>query len=89
MIKSDDFEKGEDRRGIRLSQDGLRKFLRAYEEVMTRPQDEDEASVAAGMRGTFLAQLGQLLDAIAGRAPYLSHLEVPAKVSPNAVSGVL
>lgn len=77
MLKREDFEEGEDRRGIRLSMDGLRKFLTAYDQAMQRPPDEDEASLAAGVRSVLFAQLGRLLDAIAGRAPYLTHLESP------------
>ena len=75
------FEGGEDRRGIRLSADGLKTFLRHYEQAMSRPPDEDEASQAAGFRSVLLAQLGRLLEAIAGRAPYRSHLEAPVSAS--------
>ena len=78
MVKREDFEDGEERRGIRLTSEGLRKFFAAYERAMQRPPDEDEASVAAGVRSVLLAQLGRLLEAIAGRAPYRSHLEAPA-----------
>jgi CRISPR-associated protein Cas1 len=77
-ISRDDFEDGEERRGVRLTADGLRKFLSAYELGMRRPPEDDDASAAAGLTSVLLAQLGRLLDALAGRAPYRSHLELPA-----------
>jgi len=81
MITRADFEEGEERRGIRLSADGLKTFLRHYDQAMSRPPDEEEGSLAAGFRSVLFAQLGRLLDAIAGRAPYQSHLEAAASAS--------
>src|SRR5207249_2121900 len=57
MITHTDFEEGEERRGIRLSMDGLRKFLTAYDQAMQRPPDEGWASLAAGARSVVFAQL--------------------------------
>ncbi len=78
MIVPADFEGGEDHRGVRLTMEGLKKFLSAYELAMRRPPEDDAESAAAGLRSVLLAQLARLLDAIAGRAPYRSHLELPA-----------
>ena len=85
-----DFEEAEEHRGIRMSPDGLRKYFTAYERAMRRsPNDEDEAAAVAGVRTVMLAQLGRLLDAIAGRAPYRTHLEAPAPTPDMSVSAVV
>ncbi len=82
MIKATDFEEGEERRGIRMTADGLRKFFAAYERTMLRAaEDEAAPDAVAGLRAVLLAQLGRLLEAIAGRAPYRSHLEAPSQAA--------
>ena len=74
VIKAADFEdRGE--RGLRLSPDGLRKFLGAYERTMNGGGAVDEEPAAAGVRGVLLAQLARLLDFLNEGAPYRSWLE--------------
>jgi CRISPR-associated protein Cas1 len=78
-IGRQDFEEVDERRGIRLTREGLRKFLAAYDRAMRRPPNADDGSAVAGIRSVMLGQLARLLDAIAGRAPYRSHLEPPPR----------
>jgi CRISPR-associated protein Cas1 len=86
MIRVEHFEDGEDRRGVRMTSDGLRVYLAAYERTMRRPWlDDEDAGAVAGVRSVFLQQLARLLDALAGRAPYRTHVEdVPVLQSPVA-----
>jgi len=60
---------------------------------MRRPQaaEEGEPALATiGFRSIFLAQLGRLLDALAGRAPYVTHVEAGMAVAepPNVAAVV-
>lgn len=89
MISPADFEEGGDRRGIRLSREGLKKYFAAYERAMWRPTADDATSASAGMRSVFLAQLARLLDALAGRCPYRTHLEAPVERSADEPPAVL
>ncbi len=77
MVGPDHFEDAEEQRGIRLNREGLKKFLAAYEVAMRRSAGATSGSSDMGMRGVFLVQLGRLLDALAGKAPYRTHLEQP------------
>lgn len=79
-IRPEDFEdRGE--RGLRLSAEGLRKFLAAWEQVMNGSAEPGAGSQTdgvrspAGFRGVMLAQLGRLLDFLDRGAPYRTWLE--------------
>ena len=63
-----------------MTPDGLRVFSSAYERAMRQPAggDDDRPASAAGFRAVLFDQLARLLDALAGRAPYVSHLEAAA-----------
>lgn len=89
MVKQEHFEEGEDRRGIRLTADGLRTFFVAYESAMRRPAGDDHAVATVGLRAVMLAQLARLLDAIAGRSAYRTHLEPEVVGTEPAVAGAL
>lgn len=71
VIKTEHFEAVQDR-GLRMRPDALRKFAAGYERLMIGADDDQPGP---GYRTIFLRQLGGLLDAIAGRAPYRAHLE--------------
>lgn len=73
-IKPADFEDRAEQ-GLRLSADGLRKFLTAYERAMNGAVEDDGRPAAAGLRSTLLAQLARLTDFILGKAAYRSWLE--------------
>lgn len=77
-IKAGDFEdRGE--RGLRLSADGLRKFLAAYERALNGSDNgseaEREAPAPLALRNILLAQLGRLHDFLNAQAAYRSWLE--------------
>lgn len=74
VIKSGDFEDLGDR-GLRLTADGLRKFLRAYERVLLGKEPAADDTPAPGFRNIFLDQLGRFLDCLNASASYRSHLE--------------
>ena len=74
-IKAADFENRAER-GLRLSPDGLRKYLAAFERAMNgRGPGEDDEPPAPGVRALLLGQLARLLDFLNGVAPYRSWLE--------------
>jgi len=76
VIKADDFEEPDERRGLRLRPDGLRKFLGAYEEALFKgtssPEDDTRTP---GIRDLFLGQLARLLDALTKGAPYRAYVD--------------
>lgn len=74
-IRVEHFQEPGDR-GVRLTTDGLRVFVTAYERVLL-----GEDGPQGGWRVVFLQQLGRLIDAIAGRAPYRSHAETDEQPS--------
>lgn len=71
MVTAAHFEEPDDKRGVRLTADGLRVFLAAYERWMRGGEDGGN-----GVRVQLIEQLGRWLEALAGRSPYLTHLEV-------------
>jgi CRISPR-associated protein Cas1 len=75
MIKAADFEDREEKGGLRLSAEGLRKFLKAYERSMLGRRTNEDGIVPQGWRATFLKQLARLLDSLSGKDPYRSHVE--------------
>lgn len=66
VVAGADFDDRAEKGGLRLSQQGLRKFLAAYEKMMVGPD---------GFRAIFLTQLGRLLDSINNSTLYQTHLE--------------
>lgn len=77
-MKAEDFEYREEKGGLRLSPEALRKFLQAYEKTLSgcRSKEQKEQQEApGGWRLTFLQQLGRLLDSLPGKAPYRSYME--------------
>jgi CRISPR-associated protein Cas1 len=88
-LTGEHFETGEDHRGVRMKSEGLRIFSAAYDKAMRRScsNDDEPGAAAAGVRATMLTQLARLLDALAGRADYVNHLEVAATgMSPSCVA---
>jgi CRISPR-associated protein Cas1 len=73
-IKAADFEDRAER-GLRLSAEGLRKYLVAFERAMNGGGAEDDEPAAPGLRGVLLGQLARLLDFLNDTAPYRSWLE--------------
>jgi CRISPR-associated protein Cas1 len=77
-IKADGFEEAPGK-GLRMKQDALRRFVTAYERLMTGSAEqngEDKVGAAPpAYRTVFLDQLGRLLDALSEREMYRSHLE--------------
>ena len=74
-IQAGDFDDREERGGLRLTPDALRKFLRAYESVMRGAPNPSNGMMPSGVRALMLSQLAVLLDSLSGRVPYRSHLE--------------
>jgi CRISPR-associated protein Cas1 len=74
VLQAEDFQVTE-RQGLRLSSDGLRKFLRGYETAMIGERRSDGRVDDPGVRATLLRQLGRLLDALRDGTPYRPHLE--------------
>lgn len=62
--------------GMRLTSDGLRAFLTAYERVMIGGTAASDDARPAGLRGVFLQQLGRLTDAIASGTAYVPHVPI-------------
>jgi CRISPR-associated protein Cas1 len=73
-ITAEDFKMHEER-GLRMTTEGMRKFLKAYEKVMSYPDGKASEDDAAGFRSIFLKQLASLLDALNARGQFRSHLE--------------
>jgi CRISPR-associated protein Cas1 len=76
MIQAGDFDNREEKGGLRLTSDGLRNFVSAYEQMMIgkTPQGDTESSgTAPGFRKVFLQQLGRLLDSLLSGEPYVPH----------------
>jgi len=73
VIRSTHFEVHEDKGGIRILPEGLRRFLAAYEKTLTA--DAGELGMPAGLRLVFLNRLGVLIDSVAKGETYRSHLE--------------
>jgi CRISPR-associated protein Cas1 len=67
-----DFQDPDTRQGVRLTPDGLRKMLSAYEKSMAGV-DRQEGSASAGWRHVLLAQLAAILDAL-NSSEYRPHL---------------
>jgi len=60
----------------RLSPEGLRTYLRAYEEAMLgRTGEQFEAATEGGMRAILLGQLVGLVDTVRSGGTYKTHLE--------------
>ncbi len=79
-IKPQHFVTDDDRHGLRITQDGMRILVTAYEQTLIgrAPAEHGEGPVAVGdggWRATFLEQLGRLVDAIHGRETYVAHDE--------------
>jgi CRISPR-associated protein Cas1 len=74
-IKAADFEDRAER-GLRLSPDGLRKYLSAYERALNGAGGgEEQEQAAPGLRGVLLGQLARLLDFLNNVVPYRSWME--------------
>jgi len=85
------FESGEDHRGVRMTADGLRIFSGAFDRAMQTPsrQGEEPGTAVGGVRATMLVQLARLLEALAGRGTYVTHLEADDAPSTGDVCGVV
>lgn len=75
IIKVDDFEDREEKGGLRLGQEGLRKYLKAYEKTLVGCRSKEDAETPKGWRPVFLDQLGRLLDSLTGKEVYRTHIE--------------
>ena len=78
VMKVEDFDNLEERGGLRLKPDGLRKFLNAYEKMMTGTRVGTKSP--CGWRNVFLRQLALLLDAIVGKRSYCAHTDAEENV---------
>lgn len=85
VVRPEHFVDLEDR-GLRMTPEGLRAFLAAYERALLA--GINDGPTPGGYRAVFLQQLGRLLDAIGGRAPYRSHLEPPADETDDHVTAL-
>ena len=74
VVQPAHFEVHEDKGGVRIRPEGLRKFLDAYEKVLTGSGDEGEQM--PGFRSVFLNRLAAVLDAVVRGESYQSHLEM-------------
>lgn len=84
-IKAGDFEDLDERRGLRLRPDGLRKYLAAYEQALFQGTTSEDETATPGIRDVFLGQLVRLLDALNTGAAYRAYLEGPGE--PATVTG--
>jgi CRISP-associated protein Cas1 len=75
VIKAGDFDDREEKGGIRLRPEGVRKFLNAYEKTLIGRGAKDDSEASKGWRPVFLKQLGRLLDSLAGKEAYRTHME--------------
>lgn len=73
-ILPDHFVELPERGGLRLSPEGLRRFLSSYEKALVGTA-EPEPGETSGFRAKFIAQLVRLHDAITAGTPFRSHLE--------------
>jgi CRISPR-associated protein Cas1 len=74
IVQRDHFEVHEDKGGLRLKPEGLRRFVRQWEKTLTGSVDEGNG-VAGGIRAVFLDRLGALLDSLVKESSYRTHLE--------------
>jgi len=74
IIQPDHFEIHEEKGGLRMKPEGLRRFVQQWEKVLTGTAGENNG-VAGGFRGVFLDRLGALLDSLVKESPYRTHLE--------------
>ncbi len=74
IVQSDHFEAHEEKGGLRMKPEGLRRFVQHWEKALTGAAAENNG-VAGGFRGVFLDRLGALLDSLVKEAPYRTHLE--------------
>ncbi len=76
VVRPEHFEVHEDKGGVRIRPEGLRKFL--DEKVLTGAPDENDKT--PGFRGIFFNRLAAILDMVTRGESYQSHLEI----TPNA-----
>lgn len=74
IVQPDHFEVHEEKGGLRMKPEGLRRFLQHWEKALTGGASENNGS-AGGFRGVFLDRLGGLLDSLVKELPYRTHLE--------------
>lgn len=74
IIQPAHFEVHEDKGGVRIRPEGLRKFLDAYEKALTGPTEE--AGNTPGFRSIFLNRLAAISDSVTRTESYQSHLEI-------------
>jgi CRISPR-associated protein Cas1 len=74
IVQPDHFEVHEDKGGLRMKPEGLRRFVQHWEKVLTGSADQNDG-VARGFRGVFLDRLAALLDSLVKESPYRTHLE--------------
>jgi CRISPR-associated protein Cas1 len=74
IVQPDHFEAHEEKGGLRMKPEGLRRFVQHWEKILTGSSGENNG-VAGGFRGVFLNRLGALLDSLVKESPYRSHLE--------------
>lgn len=90
VIQPDHFEVHEEKGGLRMKPEGLRRFVQRWEKALTGGAAENNGT-AGGFRGVFLDRLGAFLDSLVKESPYLTHLEIgvmPERKPPTAeISG--
>jgi len=77
IVQPDHFEVHEEKGGLRLKPEGLRKFFQHWEKNLTGSEsvEGEDNMVAGGYRAVFLNRLGALLDSLSNEVPYRTHLE--------------
>ena len=88
IIQPDHFEVHEDKGGLRMKPEGLRRFVQHWEKGLIGAGVPNDG-VAGGFRGVFLDRLGTLLESLVKESPYRSHLEdgiAPERKPPVAES---
>jgi len=73
ILQADHFEVHEEKSGLRMKPEGLRRFVQHWEKVLSGRAGS--IGTAGGSRDIFLDRLGVLLDSLMRESPYRSHLE--------------
>ena len=74
IVQPDHFEVHEEKGGLRLKPEGLRRFVQHWEKGLIGSGSEG-GGTPGGFRAVFFDRLGALLDSLTKEAPYRTHLE--------------